>query len=88
MKTLRLKIDFVRNFIAKLTAYFSIIILNFIFTHFIEIKIFEKKFLASKKFCSLRPILNFSRLKFRQRSHRQSARVSHIKNKLFLFMKN
>ena len=42
MNTKGRKIDFVRDCIAELTAYFIIIILTFIITMIIEIKIFEK----------------------------------------------
>ena len=50
------KIDLKENCIAEVTGY---IILNFILTS-IEVKIFEKKFLDLKNFCS--PISNFSRV--------------------------
>ena len=48
MKTIGRKIDFVGKCIAKLTAYFSVTILNYIFTPFIQIKFFQKHLLALK----------------------------------------
>ena len=45
VKTLCNKIDFVVKFIAELTAYFFVIMLDLIFTLLIEIKIFEIPYL-------------------------------------------
>ena len=50
MNTSGRKIDFVGNCIPESTAYFFIKTLKLIFTHFIEIRIFEKQFLALKNF--------------------------------------
>ena len=42
--------DFSGNIIAESTAYFFFILLNLIFTSFIEIKIFEKQFITWQEF--------------------------------------
>ena len=49
MTTIEGNIDFVGDCIAESTAYFFVIILDFIFTPLIEIKIFERRCLAFKK---------------------------------------
>ena len=54
-KTKSLKIDFVGNFISQSTAYFCVIILNFIFIPIIEINI-KKNFSHEGRF----PILQIS----------------------------
>ena len=50
LKIIGHKIIFLRNCIAQKTAYIFIIILNFIFTPFDRIKMFEKNLKALKKF--------------------------------------
>ena len=63
VKTIGPKIVFfLRNCIAESTAYFSVIIFNYIFTPMTKIKIFEKYILAWKKICCRRPIVNFSHI--------------------------
>ena len=49
MNTSCQNVDFVGNSIAESNAYLFVNTLKFIFTHFIEIRIFEKQFLALKK---------------------------------------
>ena len=44
------EIDFVRNPISGTAAWFFVIILKFIFTPILEIKVYVKKFLGTKKF--------------------------------------
>ena len=50
VKTIDNEVNFVGNCTAESTANFFLIIVNFICRPFIEIKIFEKQFLALKKF--------------------------------------
>ena len=74
VKTKGLKIDFVRDCIAESTAYFIIIILIFIMTPIIEIKISEKKtipylvlerrFLHSVKYDSKQGKINSRKVNF------------------------
>ena len=52
VKTIGDKIDFVRNRVTESAAYLLVIIINFIFTPIIEIKIFRKKFLIWKNLFS------------------------------------
>ena len=52
MKTMGRNIGFVGNCMAESTVYFFVLILNIIFKAIIEIEIFEKQFLALKKFVS------------------------------------
>ena len=60
--TIGCKFDFMGKFIAESTDYFFVLIVKFIFTDFIEIKIFEKQFHALKKFSSRWSIPNFSHI--------------------------
>ena len=58
VKNIGHRIDFVGEGIPKLIAYFFVIILNFISTLFIKIKIFKKQFVGLNNFfCN--PISNF-----------------------------
>ena len=49
VKTLGRKIDSMGNWITESTQHFFVIILNWIFTHLTEIKIFEKLFIVLEK---------------------------------------
>ena len=61
LMTIGFKIDFLGKFIAESTDYFFVIV-KFIFTDFIENKIFENQFHAFKKFSSRWSIPNFSHI--------------------------
>ena len=66
VETIRQKIDFLGNCIAKSNAYFFVNILNFIFTPIIYIKFFEKWLLAWKKWFFRRFIFNFWDIKVKR----------------------
>ena len=61
VKTIGYKLDFVRNCNAESAAYLFVIIIIFIFTPIIEIKIFEQN-PCFEKICSRKSISNFHTL--------------------------